>query len=1226
MSNEVRSPVVNLPPRPRGSLLKKLGLWALAILALYAIVGFLVLPPILKSVLTRQLSERLHRQAAIQKIRTNPFLLTVEVKGFLLQDRVRSTPFVSFQELFLDLELASLIKGGPVLREIRLTEPRVMIIRNEDGTYNFSDLLEEFAARPAPAPASKPYLFSLNNIQIVGGSIDFDDRPKHARHTVVDLNFAIPFVSDLPYYLDVYVQPAFQAKVNGTPIALAGKTKPFIDSRETTLEINVSDFDIPTYLEYVPVPLRFKILSGTLDTKLSLSFTQYRDKPPALIVTGKADLKKLSVTDLAEHPLLNLPLLDFAVDSIDVFSKKVNLASVLIQSPTVHLRRDKTGALNMMALIPEQQGETSPKSDKAEGARPSIEAAEVRLADGTVSFSDDSLEKPFQTTLQAINVVVRHFSTAPAKTAAIEASLRTDAGETLKHNGTLTLEPLAAEGAIELSRLPVKRYAPYYAKNFLFDVDDAVLDLSTRYAYTAEHTILSALATTLSSVRLKKKGEKEPFLKVPTLSVKETDLDLGKRTLAIGEVSTHKGTLSVMRESDGTLNLGTLMAPAPAPGGDKAPASGAGPTKAKEARAEPSRSAPVQPWIVSVKKLAVDRYAVKLEDRVPTQAATFVADPISLTAENLSTRKNSTGKAALRLTLNKTGALAVNGSIGVSPIAANLSVDVKDIDLIPLQPYFTDKIKILVTGGAVGANGTLTVKTNQEDKISTGFTGQAALLKLSTVDKANSEDFLKWDSLSIGGINAGTNPFHVEIQEIALTDFYSRLIVNPDGTLNVQGIVQREPTVQGEPKDAAKVETEARPDAPVASQTPAPPAPQEAKPIKIDMVTLQGGSISFSDQFIKPTYSANLTQLAGRVSGMSSEESQQADVDVRGRLDNQSPLEITGKINPLSKDLFVDLKVDFKDIELSPMTPYSVKYAGYTIQKGKLTLSLKYLIAKRKLEAETKVFLDEFTFGEKVDSPDATRLPVRFAVSLLKDRKGEINLDLPVTGSLDDPKFSVWGVIGKVLTNLLTKAATAPFALLGSLVGGGEELSHVEFEYGKSDLDGPAQARLQTLAKALYERPALKLDVAGHVDPAKDQEALRQERFERKIKAQKLEDLLKKGAVAVPLDTVKVEPAEYPKYLAMAYKKETFPKPRNLVGMAKDLPAPEMEKLMLAHIQITDDDLRQLAIQRGQRAKDYLVQAGKIESERIFLVEPGAAPAREQKDHLKESRVDFAIK
>ncbi len=375
---------------------------------------------------------------------------------------------------------------------------------------------------------------------------------------------------------------------------------------------------------------------------------------------------------------------------------------------------------------------------------------------------------------------------------------------------------------------------------------------------------------------------------------------------------------------------------------------------------------------------------------------------------------------------------------------------------------------------------------------------------------------------------------------------------------------------------------------------------------------------------VKPNYTADLSALAGRVTGLSSEATKMADLDLKCMFNNYAPLEITGRINPLREDLFVDIKARFTDVDLSPLTPYSGKYAGYTIKKGKLSLDLKYLIDKKKLDSSNVVFLDQFTFGERVESDKATKLPVRLAVALLKDRKGEIHLDLPVTGRTDDPKFRIGGLILQVILNILSKAATSPFALLGAIFGGGEELGYMEYDYGRADLGEAGIKKLDTLAKALSDRPALKLSIEGHVDIEKDKEALRQIIFNRKVKAQKLKDMISEGEKAVPVDDVTVSPAEYEKYLRLAYKAEKFPKPRNIIGFAKKLPVPEMEKLMLTNTEVTDSDLRALASQRAEKVRAYIIGTGKVESERVFMAEPKTL-APEKKDNLKDSRAVFIL-
>jgi hypothetical protein len=832
---------------------------------------------------------------------------------------------------------------------------------------------------------------------------------------------------------------------------------------------------------------------------------------------------------------------------------------------------------------------------------------EAQVADGTVTFIDDATERPITTRLEAIAVSVRHFSTEPSQAAEVDVSLKTDAGEIVTHRGVVSIGPLTAQGSLELQRIALTRYKPYYGRSFLSTIEDGFLDASADYAYSGKDggpITVSGLAGRLTALRLKQRGERDEFLKTPVLSVKDCALDLRKRSVVIGDLASANGRVVVKRERDGTLNLSRLLAPTP------------GGTTQDGAASSQRLPASSPSWDIQVNHLALDRYGVTLEDHVPSVPVTVIAEPLRMTITHASTAKDTKAHASLRTIVNKTGTVSAEGRIGLRPLAANLNLGVEGLDVVPFQNYIADRVKIVATSGALFSKGTLTLSTGRDAQVAATFTGDASLTNLTTVDQTYAGDFLKWDSLYLGGIEAGNRPAHIRVQEVALTDFYSRLVVNADGTVNVQDVLKSEPSASGV-ADAEAAST-------TVSGAESPAEPIEAR---IELVTLQGGRIDFSDRYITPNFSGLLTDIGGKISGLSSEDNQQAEVYLQGKLDQTSPLEITGKMNLLSKDLFVDLKVHFTDIELTRFTTYSAKYAGYTIEKGRLSLGLQYLIAKRKLDAQNSLFLKQLTFGEKVDSPEATTLPVRFAVSLLKDRNGNINLNIPVSGSFDDPQFSVWGGVVNVCKSLFAKAASAPFALIGALFGGGgEELRYVEFEYGKAELRPETETKLRKLAEVLYERPDLKLNMIAHVDAEKDREALRQQQFARKLKAQKWNELREQGATAVSLETMRIEPDEYAKYLRMAYQKETFPKPRNLLGFAKDIDVPEMEKLMLTHIQVTEEDLRQLAMHREQRVKDYLLDA-KMEPERMFLVAPQADSGGTDKKNstLKDSRVDFVI-
>jgi hypothetical protein len=464
-----------------------------------------------------------------------------------------------------------------------------------------------------------------------------------------------------------------------------------------------------------------------------------------------------------------------------------------------------------------------------------------------------------------------------------------------------------------------------------------------------------------------------------------------------------------------------------------------------------------------------------------------------------------------------------------------------------------------------------------------------------------------------------------------LADFYSRLIVNADGTLNLQNIMVKagqggvSTTAPTTSTDAAAKPAAGPATTPTPAAAAAEPAPDPGVPrnIRIGKITLQGGNVNFSDFFIKPNYSANLTGIGGNVTEMAPDKP--AELELRGKVDNTAPVEIAGSLNVLAKELSLDIKASARDIELPPLTPYSVKYAGYGIEKGKLSVTVKYRIENRKLAAENNVRLDQLTFGDKVESPTATKLPVLLAVSLLKDRNGVIDIDLPISGSLDDPQFSVGGLVVRVIVNLLTKIITAPFTALASAFGGGVELSFVEYAAGSATLDNEARKRLDALAKALNERPALKMEVTGRVDATGDRESLKQAHVESRVKAEKMKRLTREGKAPASVDDVSVGKDEYPALLKAAYGEEKFPKPRNVIGLAKDLPVPEMEKLMITNAQVTEEDLRQLANRRAQAAKGYLVEAGKVPAERVFLVAPKLG-GDEPKDKAKPTRADFALK
>jgi hypothetical protein len=488
------------------------------------------------------------------------------------------------------------------------------------------------------------------------------------------------------------------------------------------------------------------------------------------------------------------------------------------------------------------------------------------------------------------------------------------------------------------------------------------------------------------------------------------------------------------------------------------------------------------------------------------------------------------------------------------------------------------------------------------------YVGDLAINGFGSLDEPDSQELMRWKSLAVTGIDLASAPFRVAVGAVALDHFYARLILDPAAKLNVVQLLKAEPVA-----DAA-------------TGAPAAPAPARSDdiPASIARVQLSNGEVEFSDFFIKPNYSVHLTDLNGQVAGLAA--SQAGTVEATARVDGAAPVDIRGTVNPFAKQLKLDLDAKATGADLSPLSPYAVKYAGYGIEKGKLSMEVHYTVDERKLSATNRITLDQLTFGDHVESPTATKLPVLLLVSLLKDRDGVIKLDLPITGTLDDPQFSIWRIVLQILGNLLTKAATAPFALLGAMAGGGEQLAYVEFQPGLAALTPASEQKLATLSKALADRPHVKLDATGRAIPEVDAEGLRRASLDRALRHAKQKDLARKGESAPPIEEITLDSADTAKYLKVVYGDTKLAgKPRNLIGMAKDIPADEMEKLLLASYTVGDDALRELANDRAEAVRDWFVTKGNVPAERVFIAAPKVG--REGlKGEGAPTRVDFAIR
>ncbi len=890
--------------------------------------------------------------------------------------------------------------------------------------------------------------------------------------------------------------------------------------------------------------------------------------------------KALSVSDRNDGPFVQVGDMYVNVDPLfSLFKWGVVIKSVEIGDPRVSIARFTDGRFNFSDMIP-PEGTNSENADANPTKPIRWVLTAFKLTGGQIRFSDALQSQPFESTLSELDIRIDRLDTDPeAVAAAYQMRVRSEMDERVAISGTVDLFPLEISTDLRLDDLAIAKYAVYFRERVRAAVGDGRIGVQAALTWSGKAKSLDDMRFTLSNLKLAS-NQGQPLVAVPQFAVTGASIDFDRRSVQLGRITTRDGQVDVGIDPGGQMNLAAAFAP---PAGDP-----------------PAQAAPESPtsdgaaWEVRVPEFALENYTVRYQDQQTEPAAGMTVQQLGVNAAGLSNQKDQLGKVQIQFGWADQGNVVLGGRVGLVPLKAEMAVQVQGLDVRPVQPYLDRHLQLVVTKGFLDSKGDLQIEARNAEAPEVHYTGQVALNQFKSVDRLTTSDFLNWKSLYLNGVDFALEPFKLMVNEVALTDFYNRLTINKDGSSNLAMVMGGEKPVQPQQGGAS----------------PTPPAAKESgakrveSEIKVATVTLQGGRVDFNDFFVKPNVQLPMAQIGGRVSGLDAISTHKADVLLKGMVGGKVPMEIKGKINPLIEKPFVDITIGLKGVELSPFTPYSGKYLGYKLDKGHLSLDLTYRVADNKLDGRNKVVLNQLTLGETVESPEATKLPVKLALALLKDRNGTIDLDLPVSGDLDDPEVSIGGIVAKMFVNLIVGVVTSPFKALGAIFGGGEELAYFDFESGESRIPDGKSEKLDTLAKILYERPGLRLEIQGQVQPEGDIDGLRRLRFETQLKAAKLKKTVARGKKAVPLEQIELTREEREDYVKNAYAVATFPKPRDEKGALKKLTPAEMEKLLYTAIEITPDDLRLLAHQRASAAKDYLVHQGKVEVGRIFIVEP----------------------
>lgn len=885
------------------------------------------------------------------------------------------------------------------------------------------------------------------------------------------------------------------------------------------------------------------------------------------------------------------------IDSL--WTKALHLEAVELDKPKTELLFSKDGKLNLAGLFKLPPSEPA-KPDEPPSKPFPLRIGEIKLADGYVHFQDLRPSEPIEFLYNALNFELKNLSTLPEDNADMTLVAVGPAGGQIDWVGRISLVPITSEGTLKVTDGKMKVWWPYVRDALPLVLKDGNFSLDTHYKLSLDKGTELLLDNTSLSVApfAIDAPDGRPLVRLKKLDVSETSIDLAKQLVTVGKIRSEGLETWAARESDGQLDWQKLFASQPSKSDEKkTQEEKQQPATASGAETAAAPAAPSKPWQVLLRDTQLRDYRIHLADKVPKEPVALEVGPLNLDMTNFDSLNQSPFNLKLDTGLGKQGKITAEGEVNLAPVRAKLNVTTRDIDLRVAQSYVTPFIRLEVRSGML--NTDLAVDLKSTEPLALGITGKAQVDQLHTLDTLKSRDFVKWQRLNVDGVNFQLGD-SLSIASVNLEQPYARFVIADDRTTNIDDLLIPQPA-DGSPapapaKGASKPATAAK-----------PASNEKPMGIHIGEVNINNGSANFADFSLTPNFATAVQQLNGKIGTLDNRQDKPAPVDIKGKVDRYAPVTIKGALNPFNPLASLDIATSFKRVELTTLTPYSGKFAGYRIRKGRLNLDLHYLITKGQLKAENKVVVEQLQLGEKVDSPDAVNLPLKLAVALLKDVDGKISIELPVTGDLNNPQFSVMPIVWQTLRNLVVKAAAAPFKFIAGLVSGGgsEDLGTVAFAPGSDELSGEAQGSLDKLAAALKERPALRLEIEGTSAEASDGPLIAQQRLEREYQSTYYKILQRRGdKVPAQASDLKVPDNEKPPMLEGIYRTRLKGQPpAEWVDLGKEERQNKMRDAVLKSWSSSALLLRQLGQARAGSIKDYLVDKGQLADDRVYFVD-----------------------
>jgi hypothetical protein len=1118
----------------------------------YFLLGYFAVNPIAQRVLPWVAENKLASRMAVAQVKFDPlrFILTVDK---LQLSRPDGGTLAGFEHLQVDLEADGLFRRAWHLKDIRLSAPYGHLDVGPDGGLNWAELLAKLDEDKEQDDDRIPRLL-IDHLLIERGNLEYTERnrPTPFKAELAPLALELDGFSTLPQDRGDYL---ISAKMPDQGATLRWKGTFGANPLTSTGSVEIQGLRLAKLMEVVrreTLPMTFT--QGEMGTRFNYAFA---------MVDGEAEPYPQAKLDAIAIQIAHLAG-ELGTEN------KVTLAEANATLPSLDLALHQGGRIHIQGLnaaakqlaLTQQSGHLLKLDEAAANgidydlAHNQLNIAEILLTQGEINATR-------------------------AKDGSMDWQRLVPPGQPETIAATAPPPEEAQPFRFAIASVQLQGWkAAYEDQTFVHPLRAEIQDINLGLnVEEAENGIaIAALNSELASLTLRSALYPQPVASLAKISVTDGAVSLKDSTVKLPGIRLSGMQTQVLVDAKSNINWRAVLESVPLP-----------------AATAPADKNTTPGWKINLDTFTLDNSTVHIEDKSSGASVALDVQSAMLEVRDASLDLATPVPIKASFQFKQGGKFEAAGKMALAPLKGDMQIKLSGLPLKPFSPYLSRYTLLKLTDGQAGLRGKLSLKS--EKTLSGRFAGGFNIDNLAITEEADERLFLGWKAVSSDSLRLALAPDKLHMDELRVVHPVGKIIIYEDKTMNVQRIMRPQPAAS-------------TPTSPAAAKDPNAPA---KFPVTVDRVSVDNGDLEFADLSLVPQFGAHMHTLGGVINGLSTDAASTAQVELDGKVDEYGSARIRGSIQPFRATDFTDLTLAFRNLEMNRLTPYSGKFAGRKIDSGKLSVDLEYKIKNRQLTGENKFVINTLKLGERVESPDAVDLPLDLAIALLEDSNGIIDLDLPISGSLDDPQFSYGKIVWKAIVNVIGKIATAPFRALGKLLGiSAEKLEAVAFDPGSAALAPPEQEKLKALADAMSKRPSLALRISPAFDAASDKAAL-QETATRRDVLKEMGLPLKEGEQPGPLDlnNVKVQTAvenllkdrtgEKRNIKALDAVRDYFKKPK-----PEDVPKYEtMLQQLKATANVTDADLAALARARAAAIQGYLVDKGGLDAGRVSAQEPG---------------------